>query len=331
MSHSKPDAAKFHRSANCLLDEAMVHVRYRVDHEAEWLRIRLERMPQHLLEIRAEREAAGRELDGLRYLIAEAKTQDRWFGEFGDRLAAAQQQAVDSSEPLRQSMLSELEQHLPAAESRLRRAEGAMATTRAEWHDAEHRLEMAWLAEREKAINAAIADFRRLFQKHRHQLGGITNTADAPLGKLRVQATSACHALLLFAESIAKRRQVVFPGLEPGYLRSAVEAEAGWLARSLSEASRVARRPAIGVHKAIDDAGYDLLSTAWDETDPTHRQRPTWQQLAEAVHSQLALASSVKSTLTALKQRSARTRAKWEAIQRELDERKMERTRRLRK
>lgn len=69
---------------------------------------------------------------------------------------------------------------------------------------------------------------------------------------------------------------------------------------------------------AIDDAGYDLLGTAWDECDPAHRKRPKWHQLAEAVHKALGLTTEISSTLTALKSRAPRTKEKWKLIGKEM-------------
>lgn len=68
----------------------------------------------------------------------------------------------------------------------------------------------------------------------------------------------------------------------------------------------------------IDEAGYDLLCTAWDGLDPNQRRRPTWKQLAEATHRMLALTTKVTSTMQTLKTRAPRTRDKWDSISQEM-------------
>ena len=71
--------------------------------------------------------------------------------------------------------------------------------------------------------------------------------------------------------------------------------------------------------ESIDDKGYELLCTAWDESPPEHRERPTWTQLAEGVKKQLDLQQELSSIIQTLKQRSPRTRAKWDAIGAEME------------
>lgn len=79
------------------------------------------------------------------------------------------------------------------------------------------------------------------------------------------------------------------------------------------------------VQKGIDDAGVDALKTAWDDQPAHLRIRPTWTDLAKAVHRMLERSTQINTTLTALKQRSPRTREKWEAIGAEIQREKLAR------
>ena len=79
------------------------------------------------------------------------------------------------------------------------------------------------------------------------------------------------------------------------------------------------------VQKTIDDAGYDILCIAWDQQRPDVRKRPTWEELAKAVHNELELKGKLSSTLQALKQRAPRCREKWDQIEKEIVEERMRR------
>lgn len=89
----------------------------------------------------------------------------------------------------------------------------------------------------------------------------------------------------------------------------------------LPQPSRRIRRIQIN----IDNAGYDCLCVAWDQSDPAHRERPTWRELATAVQKALGLTTKISSTITALKSRAPRTKEKWDAIGREIAKEKAER------
>lgn len=328
-----------YRIAYKLLDAGRVFMDFRTTLSNGGSFIREELMPRHLLEIRAQARNATNGIESLRFALREARDGNRWHGDMAVQIENAQKQSPQKLAEVRDGLLQHLELEIQAAEERARGPLAADQSIKEEWQAEKRRLEDEWRREHHQEIVLRINQFRTELAPHEHRISGIEDLSKYQLGALTRGASSACQVLIMFAEQVADITRHVPEDLDQGGLAVALKKEIGALSR-LALIAHPAQAPAtsatypvqgrqapLRVAAAIDAAGYDLLCTAWDNQDPAHRRLPTWKELAGGVHRQLGLKAKVGSTLTALKQRCPRTRAKWEEIQKEIAEERMTRRR----